>query len=126
MWVRIPPHLPTLGLGGVRCNIGTPTPKLNKLIMNNLGPGLRQQVKDPKIIVMSQPIHISLQEALEEGKRLSKIDNSVVHPMMKQQYTYKDLKAAFEEGVKVDSHKMVGTSLRFDKWFKSYKFELVK
>ena len=89
-----------------------------------VGPGLKQQVKDPQIIAMSQPIHISLQEALEEGKRLSQVDNSVAHPMMKQQYTYQDLKAAFEAAYILDGFYPIDDN--FNEWFKSYKFELTK
>ena len=87
--------------------------------------GFRELMKDPEVIAMSQPFHISLKEALAEGERMSKIDNTKAHPMMKQQYTYKDLEAAFKAGVEVDSRKMVNPILRFESWVKKHKFEML-
>lgn len=51
-------------------------------------------------------------------------DYSIASPWMKQQYTYLDLKAAFEAGYVLDGFYPIHKE--FDEWFKDYKFEMLK
>ena len=53
-------------------------------------------------------------------------DYSVAHAMMKQQYTYEDLKAAFEAGMDAEyRNKNIDLHITFDSWVKNYKFEML-
>ena len=48
-------------------------------------------------------------------------DYTKTHPMMRQQYTYLDLKAAYEEGYTQGSQQELSN---FEEWEKTYVFEM--
>lgn len=52
-------------------------------------------------------------------------DYSKVHPLLKQQYTYQDLEAAFNAALALDFGGKKFEYDTFEEWFKGYKFEMV-
>lgn len=66
--------------------------------MEKIKEGLRQQIKDENVIEYTRP------------------DYSKAHPMMKQQYTYKDMEDAYYAGAK--------TRATFESWYKTFKPEM--
>ena len=70
----------------------------NSEVGDVLTSGLRQQIKDENFIEYVKP------------------DYSKAHPMMKQQFTYEDIKDAYCAGAK--------TSITFESWYKTFKPEM--
>lgn len=62
-----------------------------------------------------------LEEQIATYKAMCLKDHSIAHPMMKQQYTYKDLESAYNAGIDSDRG-----NYKFESWYKNQNFEMTK